>query len=47
MIGMLLVSRTGLVEEDAVEVFHYYGFNLSSLVFYVKLQVLSWIIIMW
>ena len=44
---MLLVSRTGLVEEETVEVFHYYGFNLSSLVFYVKLQVLSWIIIMW
>ena len=30
LIGMLLVSRSGLVEEDAVEVFHYYGFHLSS-----------------
>ena len=27
---MLLVSRSGLVEEDAVEVFRYYGFRLSS-----------------
>jgi hypothetical protein len=27
---MLLVSRSGLVEEDAIEVFHYYGFLLSS-----------------
>ena len=30
LIGMLLVSRSGLVEDDAVEVFYYYGFNLSS-----------------
>ena len=28
--GMLLFSRSGLVEEDAVEVFHSYGFHLSS-----------------
>ena len=28
LVGMLLVSRSGLVEEDAVEVFHYYGFHL-------------------
>jgi hypothetical protein len=28
--GMLLVSRYRLVEEDAVEVFHYYGFHFSS-----------------
>jgi hypothetical protein len=27
---MLLVSRFELVEEDAVEVFHYCGFHLSS-----------------
>ena len=27
---VLLVSRFGLVEEDAIEVFHYYGFYLSS-----------------
>ena len=26
---MLLVSRFGLVEVDAIEVFHYYGFHLS------------------
>ena len=26
---MLLVSRSRLVEEDAVEVFYYYGFHLS------------------
>ena len=30
LVGVLLVSRFGLVEEDAVEVFHYYGFHLSS-----------------
>jgi hypothetical protein len=30
LVGMLLVSRSGLVEKDAVEVFHYYGFHLSS-----------------
>jgi hypothetical protein len=30
LFGMLLVSRSGLVEEDAVEVFHYYSFHLSS-----------------
>jgi hypothetical protein len=27
---MLLVSRYGLVEDDAAEVFHYYGFHLFS-----------------
>ena len=27
---MLLVSRSELVKEDAVEMFHYYGFHLSS-----------------
>ena len=27
---MLLVSRSGLVEEDAVEVFYHYGVHLSS-----------------
>ena len=30
LVGMLLVSRSGLVEEDAVEMFNYYGFHLSS-----------------
>ena len=30
LVDMLLVSRSGLVEEDTVEVFHYYGFHLSS-----------------
>jgi hypothetical protein len=29
-VGMLLVSRSGLVEEDAIEVFRYYGVHLSS-----------------
>ena len=28
---MLLVSRSELVEEDAVEVFRYYGFHLWQL----------------
>jgi len=27
---MLLLSRSGLVQENAVEVFHHYGVNLSS-----------------
>ena len=30
LLDILLVSRSGLVEEDAVEVFDYYGFHLSS-----------------
>ena len=30
LVGMLLVSRSGLVEEDAVEVLHFYDFHLSS-----------------
>ena len=29
-VDMLLVSRSGLAEEDAAEVFHYNGFHLSS-----------------
>jgi hypothetical protein len=29
-VGMLLVSRSRLVEEDAVEVIHYNAFHLSS-----------------
>ena len=42
---MLLVSRSRLVEEDAIEVFHYY----VSLVFFldVKFQALSEKIVMW
>ena len=40
MIAILLVSRSRLVEEDAVEVFHYCGFTV--LIFLgVKFQVLS------
>ena len=30
LVDLLLVSRSGHVEEDAVEMFHYYGFHLSS-----------------
>jgi hypothetical protein len=37
---MLLVSRSGLVEENAVEMFHYYGFHVV-LFLDVKFQVLS------
>ena len=44
--GMLLVSRFGLVEEDAVEVFHYYEFHLSSSFLKYKFEVLSGKIIM-
>ena len=39
LVDMLLVSRSGLVEEHAVEVFHYYG--------YVQFQAFSGKIIMW
>jgi len=47
---MLLVSRSGLVEEDAVEVFHYHDFHLTFLSFFfldVRFKVLSAKIIMW
>ena len=47
LVGMLLVSRSGLVEEDAVEAFHYYGFHLSCFFLDVQLQVFSGKIIMW
>ena len=30
LIGMLLVNRSGLLEETAVEVFHHFGVHLSS-----------------
>ena len=30
IIGKLLVSRSGLMEVDDIDVFHYYGFHLSS-----------------
>ena len=30
LVGMLLVSWSGLVEEDAVKVFHYNDFQVSS-----------------
>ena len=43
--GILLVSRSGLVEENAVEVFHHYGVHLFSF-FLVKFQVISDKIIM-
>ena len=44
---MLLVSRSVLVEEDVVEVFHYYGFSHVLFFLDVKFQVLSRKIIMW
>ena len=31
VIGMLLVSRSRLVEDDAVWVFHFYGYHLFSI----------------
>ena len=31
LVGMLLLSRSGLVEEDALEVFHYYVFTCPLL----------------
>jgi hypothetical protein len=30
LVGIPLVSRSELVEENANEVFHYYGFHFSS-----------------
>ena len=44
LIGILLVSRSGLVGEDAIEVFHYHGFQFFLDVQY---QVYSGKIIMW
>ena len=46
LIGILLVSRSELVEEGTVEVFLYYGFHALSFLD-VKFQVLSGKIIMW
>ena len=44
----MLVSRSRLVEDNAVEVLHYYGFHLSSSFSYdVKFQVHLEEIIMW
>ena len=40
LIGMLLVSRSGLVEENTVEVFHYYGVHLCSSLL---MQIFSWL----
>ena len=39
---MLLVSKSRIVEENVIQVFHHYdGVHLSSSFFYVKFQVLS------
>ena len=38
--SMLLVSRSGLVKENAVEVFHYYGVHLSSSLL---MQIFTWL----
>ena len=40
VIGMLLVSRTGLVLENAVKVFHHFGVHLSSSLL---MQIFSWL----
>ena len=40
LVGILLVSRSGLVEENAVEVFHHYGVHLSSSLL---MQIFSWL----
>ena len=45
MIRLLFVSKSGLVEEDTVEVFHRYGVHLSPS-FLCKFQVLSGKIVM-
>ena len=37
---MLLVSRSGLVEENAVEVLHHYGVQLS---FSLLMQIFCWL----
>ena len=47
LVGMLLVSRSGLVEEDAVEVVHYYGFHLSSSFMMYNLKCFTGKITMW
>jgi hypothetical protein len=44
---MLLVSRSGLVKEDAVEVFHHYGVHLSSFYLIYNLKSFEEKIVMW
>ena len=41
LIGMLLVSRFELVEENAVKLFHHYVFHLLSYFLDAKFQILS------
>jgi hypothetical protein len=38
--GMLLVNRSGLVEENGVEVFHHYGVHFSSSLL---MKIFSWL----
>ena len=38
LVGMLLVSRSGLVEENDVEVFHHSGVHLSSSYIYINFK---------
>ena len=40
LIGMLLVSRSGHVEDNAVKLFHHYGVHLSSSLL---MQIFSWL----
>ena len=40
LIGMLFVSRSGLVEENAVEGYHRYGVHLSSSLL---MQIFGWL----
>ena len=40
LISILVVSMSGLVEENAVKVFHHYGVHLSSSLL---MQIFSWL----
>ena len=42
LIAKLLVSRSWLVEEDAVEVFHYYGVHLPSSFLFLVMNILQY-----
>ena len=42
LIGMLLLNRSGLAEEKAIEMFDHYGVHLSSFLVYVKFQIVMW-----
>ena len=45
--GMLLVSRSGLVEENAVEMLHHYGFHISICPLNGNSQLVGRVMLLW